>query len=247
MLKQVSNLNQLEIPKDGRDGKDSEPLYDFSITGIDNLTWVHFRNLEHHLISYIREAQIIVGCVAWLTHPETLKALAETQGVSLIVQKEDFLRPDLGDNHNWKQQLRQRYKALPTRLNRLSVDGTRLHLMSCCTDPLIDPVRCIGNYNSEKKPAFPRMHHKFIVFCQLKTKETDLENCDIDDIIEPYMVWTGSFNFTKNAASSLENAIVSRDPNIVNAFYQEWGQIAALSEPLNWEHQWVEPEWRIGT
>jgi hypothetical protein len=245
MLKQINDLNQLEIPTDGRDGEESEPLYDLSITGANRLTWVHFRNLEHYLVSYIREAQIIVGCVAWLTHPEILKALAGTQGVSLIVQKEDFLRPDLGDNHNWKHQLSQRYKELPARLNRLSVDGTRLHMMSCATDPLIDPVRCIGNYNSEKKPAFPRMHHKFIVFCRLETE--DFETWTIGDIIQPYMVWTGSFNFTQNAASSLENAIVSRDPSIVNAFYQEWGQIAALSEPLDWKSQWVEPEWRIGT
>ena len=34
---------------------------------------------------------------------------------------------------------------------------------------------------------------------------------------------------------------------IVQAYYQEWGQVFALSEPLDWESEWVEPEYRIGT
>jgi phosphatidylserine/phosphatidylglycerophosphate/cardiolipin synthase-like enzyme len=63
----------------------------------------------------------------------------------------------------------------------------------------------------------------------------------------PYEVWTGSFNFTKNATYSFENAIVSRDRNLVAAYFSEFSQLAALSEPLDWEVEWVAPEWRIGT
>ena len=54
-----------------------------------------------------------------------------------------------------------------------------------------------------------------------------------DDTFVPRVVWTGSFNFTLNATNSFENAVVLHDPKIVNAFYQEWGQILALSEPLD--------------
>lgn len=40
--------------------------------------------------------------------------------------------------------------------------------------------------------------------------------------IVPYAVWTGSFNFTKNACASFENAVVLREPAIVKAFFEEY-------------------------
>lgn len=107
-------------------------------------------------------------------------------------------------------------------------------------DISIDAVRCVGNLNREKSPAFPRMHNKFLVFCNIE----DREGCEI---VEPYAVWSGSFNFTYNAANSLENAVLIRQPEIVKAYYREFGQIMALSEPLNWDSEWSAPEWRIGT
>ena len=67
------------------------------------------------------------------------------------------------------------------------------------------------------------------------------------DSVVPYKVWTGSFNFTNNAERSFENAVVLEEPSIVQAYFKEFQQIAALSEPLDWESEWVEPEWRIGT
>ncbi|MNJ81293.1 hypothetical protein D3C77_800280 [compost metagenome] len=60
-------------------------------------------------------------------------------------------------------------------------------------------------------------------------------------------MWTGSFNFTKNATLSLENALFITDPKIVNAYFEEYGQIAAMSEELDWTSEWVAPVWRIGT
>ena len=72
------------------------------------------------------------------------------------------------------------------------------------------------------------MHHKFI-------------------IIDEDIVWTGSYNLTYNATLSLENAIYITDEKIVNGYYQEYTQILALSEKLNWKSEWMAPEWRIGT
>ena len=63
----------------------------------------------------------------------------------------------------------------------------------------------------------------------------------------PYAVWTGSFNLTETAEKSLENALLIKNPKIVEAYYKEYGQICAMSEPLNWESNWIEPQWRIGT
>jgi phosphatidylserine/phosphatidylglycerophosphate/cardiolipin synthase-like enzyme len=65
--------------------------------------------------------------------------------------------------------------------------------------------------------------------------------------VQPYAAWTGSFNFTLNAASSLENAVILREPTLVNAYYEEWAQVLAVSEPLDWTADWVEPDWRIGS
>ncbi len=120
--------------------------------------------------------------------------------------------------------------------------------MSFASDPSLDPIRCVGNHNKEKSPAFPRAHHKFVVFCKSGIiAKADRRYENEDQTFDPYEVWTGSFNFTKNATNSFENAIVSRDHNLVRAFFNEYGQIAALSERLDWNADWTTPEWRIGT
>ena len=54
-------------------------------------------------------------------------------------------------------------------------------------------------------------------------------------------------NMSRNAKRSFENALFIEDAKLARIYYQEWGQIMALSEPLDWEHEWVAPEWRIGT
>jgi phosphatidylserine/phosphatidylglycerophosphate/cardiolipin synthase-like enzyme len=63
----------------------------------------------------------------------------------------------------------------------------------------------------------------------------------------PYAVWTGSYNFTKNAGMSFENALYIEDQPIVDAYMAEYAQIFSLSEPLDWTSEWSVPEYRIGT
>jgi hypothetical protein len=64
--------------------------------------------------------------------------------------------------------------------------------------------------------------------------------------IKPYAVWTGSFNFSKTATQSFENALYILDRSIVQAYFSEWSQLTALSEPLDWESVSISPEWMIG-
>jgi hypothetical protein len=231
------NLNELQIPTDGLGG---EPLSDFGVS--TPLVDVHFRKLDAALIHLIGEAEVVVDCVAWLTHRGILDALAKTRGVSLVVQKEDFLRPDSDSNGSFARDLRCRYEALPTN-DRLSFPFLRN--MSSCGDPTIDAVRCVGFHNGSRAPASPRAHHKFAVFCR------EIEDCSDPDgdyrMVKPYAVWTGSFNFTQNACASFENAVVFRDPAIVRAYFSEFEQVCALSERCDWTEAWAEPEWRIGT
>jgi hypothetical protein len=207
---------------------------------------VYFRNLEDRLIQHVREADMIVGCVAWLSNENLLKALSRVKhGVALVVQKEDFLRPDLGADSSWKRKLHTLYGALKA-VDRAPIEWPGLiRNLSMAGGPDIDPVRCVGGYNRERRPAFPRMHNKFLVFCQP-------EFCPERGIPptfspKPYAVWTGSFNLTHNAAVSLENALFITDRLIVEAYYREWEQIQAISEDLNWDSDWVEPEHHIGT
>ena len=233
------NLNNLLLSS--ADWNDDVQIYDHNIRSGN--TNVYFRHLKSKLIGHINEYSIMVGCVAWLTDFDILRALSSKES-SIIVQKEDFLRPDLQSNRfNWKNTLRMAYKSLHFDYERYAFHDNVLSHMSICADPSIEPVRCVGNFNSGKKPAFPRMHNKFIVFCKYKPEDND----DVWGSIIPCAVWTGSFNFTKNAGYSFENALFINNPDIAMGYFKEYGFIAGLSEPLDWTSKWCEPEWRIGT
>jgi hypothetical protein len=226
------NLNSTLIPG----AESDEHQRDFSTSSADGSLQVYFKEIEKHLIQHIHKADIVVGCVAWLTSEPILLALAEKKSVSIIVQKEDFLRPD-GDMG--REKTRKLYAALPASLERHRF-GNTLGRMSVGGDTGLEAIRCVGGHNSQSYPAFPRSHHKFVVFCKVSANEEP-------PYISPYAVWTGSFNFSDNATRSFENALVLSDPIIVEAYYQEYGQIAAISESLDWTSEWVAPVWRIGT
>lgn len=233
------NLNKLLIAEDGN-FSDVRNVQDNSTRSENGEVAVYFRNLEDRLVECIKQADLVVGCVAWLTHEKILSALSRVpSGVAIVVQKEDFLRPDLDSGDRWKQKLRSMYKALPECPQRQIWTGL-IGRLSLHGNPPIDAVRCVGNHNRDKTPAAPRMHNKFLVFCRVRDHEWAFDP-------DPYLVWTGSFNLTKSATNSLENAITISDSHIVNAYYREWEQIEAISEPLNWRSRWIEPEWRIGT
>jgi hypothetical protein len=247
----TENLNEFWIEDHGSVNSERCKLQDNSTRSDDESVAVYFRDLEKHLIRHIQEAPMIVGCVAWLTSESILKALGQVdKGVAIVVQKEDFLRPDLGTGGDWKRRLRRLYDGMKLiEKGRWDWGGRLIGNLSVASWSEIQPLRCVGNHNRDKRPAFPRMHNKFLVFCRP-------HNYTPDEIKErgwgsfdpkPYAVWTGSFNFTRNAGMSLENALFLTDPKLVRAYYDEWEQIVAISEPLDWEKDWAEPEWRIGT
>ena len=244
-IPRAKDLNKYEL-------LDDEParlfkFLDNSVSSDDKRINAYFRKIKPSLIEEIKMADVVVGCVAWLTDKEILEALSEKKAVSIIVQKEDFLRPDTDTIYylkKWKSEMRCRYDGLKGNLNR---DMFRNILSRVSTNSVapIEAVRCVG-YNKSKSSICPRMHNKFLLFCKL-VKEYDEQSDDEPKIVLPYAVWTGSFNLTKNANNSLENALLIKDMKIVRAFFKEYGQICAISEPLDWKSKWVEPEWRIGT
>lgn len=236
----TDNLNSLPLPTDGRTDVTDYARKNALGNGVSAL----FTNLESELIFQINRAEIILGCVAWLTNENIINALAKKQ-TQIVVQKEDFLRPEMFYLPDWKWKIRGMY-------DRLHFDITRHELpdfaqeLSVCGDPEVAPVRCMGNYNRDKAPVHPRMHHKFVLFCKRDFYPDDDYPGMFGDI-KPYAVWTGSFNFTHNAGQSLENALIITIPEIVAAYTREYAHVLALSESLDWEADWVEPEYRIGT
>lgn len=123
---------------------------------------------------------MITGCVAWLTSTPVLDALAKVPRVQLIVQKEDFLRPDgvrQSRGNKWHRDLRERYARLhgiswssiprPADgfIDRLFAHNRLRNDFSRAIDKGIEPVRCLGESGSQpgnQAGAF-RMHHKFLV------------------------------------------------------------------------------------
>lgn len=249
----MTNLNLFEIPTDC---SQTEPLRDYSLTS-GNVE-VALRGLEDRLVREIQSADIVLGCVAWLTNKRILRALSRVE-CCLMVQKEDFLRPDSDGS---KTELQALYELLAVRHDRWEF-WPPLGEMTTCGDPTIEGIRCVGNHNRDKSSAFPRAHHKFVVFGKKREvplwvegqegppgevrHEDVLRGCSLDDLFLFDRVWTGSFNFTQNAGHSLENALIVRDERVARAYLGEFAQVAALSEPLNWDDEWCTPEWRLGT
>jgi hypothetical protein len=202
----------------------------------------HFGDLTGPAIEFIARSSVILGCVAWLTSYPILDALAKVDDVALVVQKEDFLRPDLGATKAQKTGLRKRYDRLSCDIPRYSMPMP-LSEMSYLSDPEVRAVRCAGHGNAPKSQAMPRMHHKFLVRCV--NQQTDGGSSPTD--LRAEAVWTGSFNFSNNGAQSFENAVEIHDEVIAAAYLHEFARVASISEPLDWTSEWAEPTWRIGS
>ena len=228
-LQDKEPMRNLQIMTD----RGTRPQQDYSCEDYANVR-VIFDGHKEALLEYIDKYNNIIGCVAWLTDYDILEALATKEFVSIIVQKEDFLRPDINGS---LERVRQLYDSLPSS-ERFRVEG--LGGLGYGADPTLQAIRCVGNHNKDKKPAFPRMHHKFLVFTSALDQEIPFWSPHEDDC-----VWTGSYNITHNAAKSWENVVVLQSLEIVRAYLNEWVQIIGLSEPLDWATPWSSPEWRF--
>lgn len=205
-------------------------------------------NLEKAICAWLKDADFAFCCFAWLTNFLVLDALAAlSQGCQIVVQKEDFLRPDSNHNARSHKILRSKYAGLRCGFNRMSLPSIAGHL-SCGSDDLVEAVRCAGVANTDRRIAAPRMHHKFAVACKCNVVE-EAECWGVFRRVEffPYSVWTGSFNPTCNGARSRENAVIVNSESAANHYVNEWAKVFAISESLDWNSAWSAPEWRIGT
>lgn len=194
------------------------PRIDHGVQGRD--TRVIFKHLDVSLCKEINNADFVMGCVAWLAHPDILEALSK-KVCSLIVQKEEYLRET---NNPWSRNLSEQYSKLHGPVFMRDIPGVSKDDLSVYP---VGAIRCIGN----SLETSSRMHNKFIVLCKAK-----------DGLFTPYAVWTGSFNFTKSATLSLENAVLLTESCIVDAYAKEFVQNLALSESIKWKESKCTPE-----
>jgi phosphatidylserine/phosphatidylglycerophosphate/cardiolipin synthase-like enzyme len=181
---------------------------------------------------------VVAGCVAWFTDIDIIEAIGRHSS-AIIVQKEDFLRPDGSRQGAWKQRLRDAYETIGETFRPMF--SPPLSECSILSDNGIG-VRCVGLCPKDRNSTSPKMHHKFLVFYEHLCHEPEYQ-----PYLKPKAVWTGSFNFTNNSSSSRENALFIRSEAVAEAYHQEFCKVAAMSEPLDWESEFVAPEWRIGT
>lgn len=186
----------------------------------------HFGDLKPALLRFIAGSDAIVGCVAWVTASDIIDVLS-SRPVALILNKEAFLKP--GGRTSAARQ-RENLTRLNGGLRRRDFPEP-LRRMYQHKDDLIDPVRCVGHTGSRVANS-PLMHHKFAV---------RLTNG------KPTAVWMGSFNWTANASSSIENAIEIHDEAVAADYLAEFARVAALSEPLDYLSTSSKPQWHIGT
>lgn len=224
------NLNQIQP-----DFEDTKPFAtDIRSGDIEAFT----ADLAMRLIERIKRADFVCGCMAWFTHRDVLDALSMVRhGCQVVVQKEDFIRPGIVG----KGELQRMYAALKSVSDGygLPYPGDQLDVCGSACES-VDPVRCMGISNPDHQRAYPRMHHKFFVFCREGKRDPDDDNDR--PLLVPYAVWTGSFNATQNAVNSRENAVYIENGQLARFFASEWARIYAISEPLNWTCHFVDDE-----
>ena len=240
----IYNLNDVKVEdesptmrgKDNRIIRRTKEQTDFSCIGDNKDIEVYFKNIENIICEKIKKHKYIVGCVAWLTNKKILKELSKKdKEVLIIVQDEDFLRPDTyfdGNKEKFKKTILEYYNKI--KRNKTTTLGDLG--ISYMFHPDCGIRRC-GFINKDKLPAFPRMHNKFIV---LGNDEPIFDgHLGISCLYQNYTeVITGSFNYTENSTNSLENIICIKDNKIVNSYYKQFGEIALISVELDWEGDW---------
>lgn len=240
----IYNLNDVKVSDDSPTmrGEDNRIIHrtkeqtDFSCIGDNKDIEVYFKNIENIICEKIKKHKYIVGCVAWLTNKKILKELSnKDKEVLIIVQDEDFLRPDTyfdGNKEKFKKTILKYYNKIK-RNNTTTLSGLGISYMF---SPDCGIRRC-GFINKNKLPAFPRMHNKFIVFGndELIFDDDGSFICNSRNYTE---VITGSFNYTENSTNSLENIICVKDKKIVRSYYAQFGEIALISVELDWEGDW---------
>ena len=180
----------------------------------------HYRNLEDVLVNEIYKHDIILGCVAWASSPKVVEALASKTTCLIVDRKIPRLSKEMRELY---QLLSMNDKSPIYRMLRNGHGWEEYFAYSNGGKPL--PYTMYGDWNFESGMwfvdggRFRYMHHKFL----LMLKEVD--ECTCGKVLYKPTVWTGSYNFTKNAKTGLENAVIIRNNGIAASYLGEWLEI----------------------
>ena len=200
---------------------------------IDGPIVPYFENLEKHLISHIESASYIIGCIAWLTNENVITALSQKRGIKIIVNKEEFLNPEMEISQRFFYQiLHNKYNNLPNIFESECLCCQKK--MTLCpkfknifgeispSDNNCSAILTCGIVNS-----LPKMHHKFLIF--------------LDDQLNMTGVWTGSYNLSRTSNFSLENALYIVKQDVIAEYLKEFIVIFQHSENYYWKSGLLSP------
>ncbi len=227
--------------------------------GVSGAVEIVLRDHKAKLLELFAEARasnlVCVGALYRLTDSELLEAMT-TVATSVVVQKERnwWTGNDSGPRPGWKDLLRSDYDAVAA-----SGEHNGNFQRQNCVEPLgsrgllggqdIAGIRCFGqiNHGGPGRDQAPLLHDKFLVFSELnflpEPGPPDALYVNGEHEWKPRVVWTGSYNPTRLANRSLESTLIIRDERIAGLFLHKWACIMALSEPLDWTSDSVQPEW----
>lgn len=182
---------------------------------------VCFQNIESFIIAKIKEHSFALGCMAWLTNKNILRALNSTFGYQLILNKEEYMK---------------RSNELYSMYNGIKYGcGDDLFVTEIKDFPYTDSSNELDMFRvaGYDEGVAPRMHDKFLILCKQD------ETCSYRRAV-PHMVITGSYNYTQSSNASLENVVCISNKEIVNAYYTEYLRIFAISEDINWDYNFLQ-------
>lgn len=185
-----------------------------TITNVPKID-IFFDDIEGKLLEVIEKygrQSVVVGCVAWLSNPRIVRALAKCHYVLLLVNDENYAR--------WGSGVCPRlYAELPVRARSpAEIFGHYETPLRFLPDSQYDPVWALGASHGNAL-----MHSKYLVFFAKDEKSHRYD---------PLAVWTGSFNFTKHATHNQENAQFIRCKTAATAYFYDFANSFMYAQPI---------------
>lgn len=173
--------------------------------------------LEEALLGFVRDSDVLLGCVAWVTNRQLLGILG-TREVSLVMQNERTLTSGAKG-----ASLRAMLAKLDNSFEPEFFDGPVTSSRRRWTTG-IPAVNVVGVQSHRGTRAL--MHHKFLIRAKVSGRGKTRR-------IDPLAVWTGSMNFSHGGAERfLENAVIIDDPVIAASYLGEFQSVLVASKPL---------------
>ncbi len=184
---------------------------------------VLFSDLRGELLRWMAHFDVIVGCVAWVTHTDVIDAINGKKLAQVVIQKE-----------SWRHERHQHGRAYKED-SGLTHQFPEVAFLQ--KHEKVGRFRVFGEVEDKGLGAQGRsiMHHKFLVGCELPSGTLN---------IVPESVWMGSFNFTGASNYNRDSAVILGREEAV-PFFWEWHKLLLLSEPFDTKHKHMQPQWNV--